>query len=226
MRKKKKTMEDKTLQEQNNKAELSNYQKENEQKEIGAQENLNQQEESSIQFDLLEKQIKELEEKITELEKNNSELKDVLLRKAAEFENYKRRTENDQLNLIKYAAEPFIKSILTVYDDLERSLNHINGDNNFESLKKGLELIYDKFTKILNSHGIKKIDAVGQPFDVELHEALMQRPAEGVPPHTVLEILEHGYIYQDKVIRHAKVIVSSDTTSEGNNSNSQNNNQG
>lgn len=226
MRKKKKTMEDKTLQEQNNQAELSNNQKENEQKEIGAQENLNQQEESSIQFDLLEKQIKELEEKITELEKNNSELKDTLLRKAAEFENYKRRTENDQLNLIKYAAEPFIKSILTVYDDLERSLNHINGDNNFESLKKGLELIYDKFTKILNSHGIKKIDAVGQPFDVELHEALMQRPAEGVPPHTVLEILEHGYIYQDKVIRHAKVIVSSDTTSEGNNSNSQNNNQG
>jgi len=219
-------MEDKTLQEQNNQAELSNEQKENEQKEIEAQENLSQTEDSSIQFDLLEKQIKELEEKISELEKNNSELKDAFLRKAAEFENYKRRTENDQLNLIKYAAEPFIKSILTVYDDLERSLSHINGDNNFESLKKGLELIYDKFTKILNSHGIKKIDAIGQPFNVELHEALMQKPAEGVPPHTVLEILEHGYIYQDKVIRHAKVVVSSDTTSQENNSDSQNNNQG
>lgn len=219
-------MEDKTIQEQNNQAELSNEQKESENKEIEAQENLKQEEESAVQFDLLEKQIKELEEKISELEKNNSELKDAFLRKAAEFENYKRRTENDQLNLIKYAAEPFIKSILTVYDDLERSLNHINGDNNFDSLKKGLELIYEKFTKILNSHGIKKIDAVGQPFDVELHEALMQRPAEGVPPHTVIEVLEHGYIYHDKVIRHAKVIVSSETTKEESQSDSQNNNQG
>ncbi|MCX7798166.1 MAG: nucleotide exchange factor GrpE [Melioribacter sp.] len=186
-------------------------------------------EEGVIEQKELEKQIKELEEKISELEKNNSELKDAFLRKAAEFENYKRRTEIDQLNIIKYAAEPFIKNILTVYDDLERSLNHIEG-NNFESLKKGLELIYDKFTKILDSHGIRKIDAIGKPFDVELHEALMQRPAEGVPPHTVLEVLEHGYIYKDKVIRHAKVVVSSETTdnkeieTNQQNSDSQNNN--
>lgn len=219
-------MEENKIQEQNNQAELSNEQKEIQQNGTETQDTLKQEEESAVQFDLLEKQIKELEEKISELEKNNSELKDAFLRKAAEFENYKRRTENDQLNIIKYAAEPFIKSILTIYDDLERSLTHVNGDNNFESLKKGLELIYDKFTKILNSHGIKKIDAVGQPFDVELHEALMQRPAEGVPPHTVLEVLEHGYIYKDKVIRHAKVIVSSETTSEDNQPDSQNNNQG
>ncbi|MEJ5352284.1 MAG: nucleotide exchange factor GrpE [Melioribacteraceae bacterium] len=219
-------MEENKIQEQNNQAELPNEQKESQQNETETQEILKQEVESAVQFDLLEKQIKELEEKISELEKNNSELKDAFLRKAAEFENYKRRTENDQLNIIKYAAEPFIKSILTVYDDLERSLTHVNGDNNFESLKKGLELIYDKFTKILNSHGIKKIDAVGQPFDVELHEALMQRPAEGVPPHTVLEVLEHGYIYKDKVIRHAKVIVSSETKSEDIQQDSQNNNQG
>lgn len=219
-------MEENKIQEQNNQAELPNEQKEIQQNGTETQDTFKQDEESAVQFDLLEKQIKELEEKISELEKNNSELKDAFLRKAAEFENYKRRTENDQLNIIKYAAEPFIKSILTVYDDLERSLTHVNGDNNFESLKKGLELIYDKFTKILNSHGIKKIDAIGQPFDVELHEALMQRPAEGIPPHTVLEVLEHGYIYKDKVIRHAKVIVSSETTSEDNQPDSQNNNQG
>lgn len=150
-------------------------------------------------------------QKKSELEKHAAELKDSLLRKLAEFENYKRRSENDQLNLLKYAAEPFIKNVLTVYDDLERSLNHVNDDNSFESLKKGLELVYDKFTKILESQGVKKIDAKGKPFDVDLHEALMQQPADGVEPHTVLNVIEHGYMYKDKVIRHAKVIVSAET---------------
>ena len=146
--------------------------------------------------------------KIAELEKLNSELKDTLLRKAAEFENYKRRTENDQLNILKYAAESFIKNILPVYDDLERSLSHIDEETNFESTKKGLLLVHEKFGKIMEAQGIKKIDAKGKQFDVHYHEALMQQPAAGVPPHTVLEVLEPGYIYKDRVIRHAKVIVS------------------
>ncbi len=215
-------MEDTIKNEQNIQNELPK-----DQQEIGNNETLKQ-EEKAINFDELEKQIKELEDKISELEKNNSELKDAFLRKAAEFENYKKRNENEQLILIKYAAEPFIKSILTVYDDLERSLNHIKDDNSYESLKKGLELIYDKFTKILESFDIKKIDAVNQPFDVELHDALMQKPVENIPPHTVIEVLEPGYIYKDKVIRHAKVIVSSEIITEEQireeNTNTQNNN--
>lgn len=159
---------------------------------------------------LSEVELKQAEEKISVLENQITELKDFLLRKAAEFENYKRRTENDQLNLLKYAAEPFIISMLTVYDDLERSLEHVNDNNSFESLKKGLELVYEKFTKILELQGVKKIDAKGEPFSVDLHEALMQRPVEGVDPHTVLDVIEHGYTYKDKVIRHAKVIVSAE----------------
>lgn len=154
-----------------------------------------------------------LKEKILELEKQNAELKDTLLRKVAEFENFKRRNENEQINLIKYAAEPFVKNILSVYDDLERSLIHIDEPNNFESTKKGLQLVFEKFTKILESQGVKKIDAKGQPFDVHLHEALMQQPVEGVEPHTVLDVIEPGYIFKDKVIRHAKVIVSSEPAS-------------
>jgi len=156
------------------------------------------------------------QQKINELEERVKQLQDLLLRKAAEFENYKRRTENDQINLLKYAAEPFIKSILIVYDDLERSLIHINDDNSFESLKKGLELVYDKFTKILESQGVKKINAKGKQFDVEFHEALMQQPADGVEANTVLDVIEHGYLYKDKVIRHAKVIVSSSLNNEEN----------
>jgi len=158
-----------------------------------------------------------LKEKILELEKQNAELKDTLLRKVAEFENFKRRNENEQINLIKYAAEPFVKNILSVYDDLERSLIHIDEPNNFESTKKGLQLVFEKFTKILESQGVKKIDAKGQPFDVHLHEALMQQPVVGVEPHTVLDVIEPGYIFKDKVIRHAKVIVSSEPASTDDN---------
>jgi len=97
-------------------------------------------------------------------------------------------------------------------------LNHINDENSFESLKKGLELVFEKFTKILEQQGVKRIEAKGKPFDVDLHEALMQQPAEGVAPHTVLDVIEQGYVYKDKVIRHSKVIVSAETIASKENS--------
>jgi molecular chaperone GrpE len=148
--------------------------------------------------------------KIAELEKLNLELKDTLLRKVAEFENYKRRTENDQLNLLKYAAESFIKNMLPIYDDLERTVAHVDDENNFEQTKKGILLLFEKFNKVLENQGVKRIEAKGTKFDVALHEALMQQNIEGAEPHTVLDVIEQGYIYKDKVIRHAKVIVSGD----------------
>jgi len=166
----------------------------------------------------IESELKTTQEKNIELEKQLNEFKDAYLRKAAEFENYKRRIDAEQSNLFKYAAEPFIKNILHVYDDLERSLNHINDENSFESLKKGLELVFEKFTKILEQQGVKRIEAKGKPFDVDLHEALMQQPAEGVAPHTVLDVIEQGYVYKDKVIRHSKVIVSAETIASKENS--------
>ncbi len=151
------------------------------------------------------------DKRIEELENEVADLKDKLLRRAAEFENYKRRTENDQLNLLKYAAESFIIRLLPVIDDFERSLQHIDSSRDAESIKTGLKLIYDKLIKVLDEQGVKKIESVGQPFDVNYHEALMQRKADkDVAPHTVLDELEKGYMYKDRVIRHAKVVVSED----------------
>lgn len=206
-----------------NKEELKEQLNEKEQKMEQAQESIpnsqieqeeNKQEKNNQEAEVVEAdELNLLKEKILELERQNAELKDTLLRKVAEFENFKRRNESEQINLIKYAAEPFVKNILSVYDDLERSLIHIDEPNNFESTKKGLQLVFEKFTKILESQGVKKIDAKGQPFDVHLHEALMQQPVDGVEPHTVLDVIEPGYIFKDKVIRHAKVIVSSETAS-------------
>ncbi len=158
--------------------------------------------------------------RIEELENEAAELKDKLLRRAAEFENYKRRTENDQLNLLKYAAESFIIKLLPVIDDFERSLQHIDNSDDIESIKKGLKLIYDKMMKVLDDQGVKKIEAVGQPFDVNFHEALMQRKADDVAPHTVLDELEKGYVYKDRVIRHTKVVVSEDQEEHEGNDNS------
>jgi molecular chaperone GrpE len=155
-----------------------------------------------------------LEENVTHLEQEIAELKDKLLRKAAEFENYKRRTENDQLSLITFAAESFIQKLLPVIDDFERSLGHIDEAEDINAIKKGLKLIYDKLLKVLDEQGVKKIEAVGNPFDVDYHEALMQRPDDSVEPHTVLEEMEKGYTYKEKVIRHAKVIVSEEKSSE------------
>ncbi len=171
-------------------------------KQENKKEDLNQTEPSQA-----DKKVEELLVKISKYEVELKEIRDAYLRKAAEFENYKKRSENEQSILLKYAAEPFIRNILQVYDDLDRSLKHAN-EENLQSLTEGIKLVYDKFTKILESQGVTRMDAKGKPFDVYLHEALMQQPASGVPDHTVLEVVENGYMYKDKVIRHAKVIVS------------------
>ena len=154
------------------------------------------------------------EAKIAELEIQVKELQDKLLRKAAEFENYKRRTENDQFNLITYAAESFIIKLLPIVDDFERSMGHIDDMEGNKSVRDGIKLVYDKLQKLLNEQGVKKMQAKGEPFNVNQHDALMQRKDDSVPPHTVLEEIEPGYIYRDKVIRHAKVIVSEESTEE------------
>ncbi len=155
--------------------------------------------------------LAEKDHRIDELEKEVTDLRDKLLRRAAEFENYKRRTENDQLNLLKYAAESLILKLLPIVDDFDRSLDHIENSKDIDSLKQGIKLIYDKFMKVLDEQGVKKIESVGQPFSVEYHEALMQRKSDKVAPHTVLDEIEKGYMYKDRVIRHAKVIVSEET---------------
>ena len=153
------------------------------------------------------KELEKLKERIAELEEKNNELNDRLLRRAAEFENYKRRTENEKETLFKYAAEPFILSVLPIYDDLKRSLSHIDNDN-LESVRDGFKMIADKFTQILESQGVKKIESVGKEFDYEYHEALLQQPSEEYPENIIIEEIEPGYIYKDKVLKHSKVIVS------------------
>ncbi len=191
------------------------------QEEETVQENLNIPMDSTEELSDLLSQNSQMENTIKELqeagEKKSAEIKslnDQLLRLMADFQNYKKRTENDQLNLIKYAAEPFILNILPVHRDLERSLEHINEKASLESVVEGLRMVMNKFSKVLEEQGIKKIESKGNAFDFNLHEALMQQYVPGVEPHIVLEEVEPGYIYKDKVIKHAKVIVSQEASGE------------
>jgi molecular chaperone GrpE len=156
-------------------------------------------------------QTDDIQARIEQLSTENEQLRDQLLRKVAEFENYKRRTENESANFVKYAGEAVITRLLPVYDDLARSLEHADSKNS-ESLKKGIELVFEKFSRILKELGVERIEAKGKEFDVDYHEALMQKEVDGVPPHTVLEEIEPGYMYKDKVIRHSKVIVSQESS--------------
>jgi molecular chaperone GrpE len=155
-----------------------------------------------------ETRIAEIEQRIAELEQERDDMKDKYLRKAAEFENYKRRTEQEFSAMVKYANEQLIVDILPVIDDFERSL-HIGTDRReFGPFYKGIELIYQKFKNILESRNVKQIESIGNRFDVDLHDALMQVAKENVEPGTIVEEVEKGYRYNDKVIRHAKVVVA------------------
>lgn len=154
-------------------------------------------------------------QKIEEVQKQADTFKDQLLRKAAEFENYKRRSDADVANLIKNANEGLILALLPILNDFVRSLKAGAENKDYDAFYKGVELIHTKFSRILESQGLVPFESVGKPFDVEYHDALLQIPKEDVPPHTVIEEVERGYLLNDKVLRHAKVIVSTAPASSG-----------
>ena len=147
-------------------------------------------------------------DKIAELESSVVAYKDQLLRKAAEFENYKRRTEQNSINFAKYASENIILELLPIIDDLSRSLKAGKDKLENDPFYKGIELILTKFNKILESQGVKTIDSIGKEFNVDFHDVMMQIPRADVAPHIIIDEIEKGYLLNDKVIRHAKVIVA------------------
>ncbi len=150
----------------------------------------------------------DLKSKLTEAEKQVEMYKDLMYRKAAEFENYKKRAENESASIVRYANEALISELIPVLDDFERSLKAAKSSKDFDSLFRGIELIHQKLVKNLEKRGVKSFETVGKEFDVAFHDALLQIPREDVAPHTVLEEVEKGYSLHDKIIRHAKVIVS------------------
>jgi molecular chaperone GrpE len=136
--------------------------------------------------------------------------KDQLLRKSAEFENMRKRVQNDRIKQFEDARIDAILKFLPVNDDLQRTVKVLKDSGLDETYLKGIELVAGKMENVLNHYNVEKIDETGVPFNVNLHDALMRQKAadENTPPDTVLQILEYGYKIGDRVIRHAKVIVS------------------
>ena len=150
------------------------------------------------------KQINDLK-KIKEV---NTHLKDQLLRKVAEYDNYRKRTEREFLNRIQNANERLITDLLPVLDDFERSLSHAREAENTDLLIEGFELIYKKLSSIMEKEGLKPIDAVGQEFDPDKHDALMQMESDSHDSGTIMEEHLKGYNLNHKVIRHSQVLVA------------------
>lgn len=159
----------------------------------------------------------ESENKTSDLEQQLNVLRDQLLRKAAEFENYKKRTESEISSFYKYANESLIIDLLPVLDDFDRVMKSWNDKHDAETLRKGIELIYDKFKKVLKKQGLKEIVSTGKEFNVNEHDAMLQTPSNEAAPNTVINTIEKGYFLKDKVIRHAKVIVSTEPDEGENN---------
>lgn len=185
---------------------------------LEAEEKLEEKEEK--EFNEMEK----LQNEINQLKEELNQWKDKFLRKMAEFDNYKKRIQQDQIQLVKYANEKLIKDLLPIIDDFERSLTFSKDELKNNSILQGVEMVYNKLMKILSDYGLKKIEALNQPFDFNYHEALLQVPKDGVEPLTVIEEVEKGYLLNDKVIRHSKVIVSSEMNIDAHPSDNQNDN--
>ena len=157
--------------------------------------------------------VKSLREQIEVLETELSEQSEILDQKSdknvrllAEFDNYKRRTQEERTKLFKYAGEELAKAILPILDDLHRTLES-DGKGKARSILEGIELIVAKLDKTLEDQGIIPFDSVGQDFDPELHEALMSEKSD-TGDNVILKEFERGYKYDDKILRHAKVVVS------------------
>lgn len=150
----------------------------------------------------------ELEKKIAELEGQVAKDKDDYIRLMAEFDNYRRRTAQEKLEIVSMASTDTIKGMLPVLDDCERALKVLGESDDSDAAKEGTELIYHKLMSYLKGKGLAVIEAMGEPFDTDLHEAVAQFPVqEEEKKGKVFDVVQTGYTLNGKVIRFAKVVV-------------------
>ena len=152
--------------------------------------------------------IEELEKKVAELEAKTAKDKDDYIRLMAEFDNFRRRTAQEKLELVSMAFTDTIKGLLPILDDCERALKVLIESDDSDAAKEGTELIFSKLMGYLKSKGLAVIEAMDQPFDTDLHEAVAQFPVqEEEKKGKVFDIVQTGYTLNGKVIRFAKVVV-------------------
>lgn len=177
------------------------------QEEIQGQEALNVEQQANENNETVNE---DLAKEITELKEQLENQKKEYAFKLAEFDNYRKRTLKEKADLIKNGAESAMRDLLPVVDDFERALDAISKGGDIESLKEGVDLIYSKFVKYLESQHVTAIDSTGKDFDTDLHEAVTMFPApDPSMKGKVIDTAIKGYMINDKVLRFAKVVVGS-----------------
>ena len=149
-----------------------------------------------------------VEDKLAAAETKVAELQDKYLRQVAEFDNYRKRTIKEKAELILNGAEKTITSILPVLDDMERALKNMDKMEDVAAVKEGVDLIFQKFVKVLGEQGVKKIETENADFNTDLHEAIAQVPAPSDEMKgKIIDCVKTGYTLNEKVIRHSQVAV-------------------
>ena len=169
------------------------------------EEDNQQEEQAEVELSVEEQLMKELDEKQKEVD----ELKDKHLRLSAEFDNYRKRTLKEKAELIKNGAEKTLTAILPILDDFERALKNLEASEETKAMYEGVELIFNKFNKVLNQEGLHMIETKDKEFDTDFCEAIALVPAPSEEMKgKILDCVQTGYMLNDKVIRHAKVVVA------------------
>ena len=151
--------------------------------------------------------VDEKEARIAELEAQVAAQKDQYLRLYAEFDNYKKRTLKEKAELIQTAGKNVLEQMLPLIDDVERAMASVKNADSVDGVKEGVDLIYNKFVKFLDSNNVKEIETVGLPFNTDFHEAVAQVPMGEDKKGVVIDCTQKGYVMGEKVVRFAKVVI-------------------
>ena len=180
------------------------------QENVNSEENLSDNigaDETNVQGNLENEEMKDADS--DNVSEELAKVKDAYVRLMAEYDNYRKRTIKEKADLIKNGGEKVLIGLLSVIDDLERAKQSIDNSNDASGVKEGVDLIYNKFLSYLHQNGVKVIDAIGQPFDEDLFDAVATVPAtDENMKGKVIDSVQTGYTLNDKVIRHAKVVVA------------------
>ena len=154
-----------------------------------------------------ERMLQDLRQKLEDAQTEAQTNHDRFLRERAELENFKRRMQRERAEALRFASEPLLRELLPVVDNLERAVEHGTGDG--QSVLEGVRLVLKAFREVLDRHGVKPIEAVGEPFDPSRHEAMAQVESTEHEPNRVVEQYHRGYLLHDRLLRPALVTVSS-----------------
>ena len=147
-------------------------------------------------------------EEVRLVEEKLADMQDKYIRLSAEFDNYRKRTLREKMELSRYACEDLLLKIIPLMDDFERALQHMDNSTDSAAMKSGIDLIYTKFSEFLKQNGIREIESMNSNFNVDLHEAVAKTPvAEEEKKGKVVDVVLKGYYLQDKVLRFSKVVV-------------------